>query len=257
MEMEKLLVALIFWFCCLQSTFAQDILLVYGSNNVMRKDKPLQKGQYITQKDKFYLKKNAYLFAINDHGELYKINGDGKFSYRDVVAARQHYKNSFTQDFFKLVWAEMTHKPKDGTVIAGVFRGDVLMRYPCEHAKVSEAKVSLEWQPVGTDSTYYVFLRDKKSEKYVKLEVKGSQIAFYEGSGIFNAGHEYEWAVVRDAFPNLKNLMFYGFSVISRGDYDVLKSRLELLELELKDLQIGKEAILSASHTIYGRCVGQ
>ena len=70
----------------------------------------------------------------------------------------------------------------------------------------------------------------------------------------FNAGNQYEWSVSTEEFPNLKNILFYSFTLIQRLEYKALKERFSEVISDLKTLGFTDSEIEESICETYGVC---
>lgn len=244
--MGKLFIKIVLFLFFIQISYAQDSLCVYKVSGVVilnKKTKSLSKGRIIYKKDIVKLSAKSKLVAIDNEGSLFELNKLGSYAFSSIVKNKKAAeKSGLTSKYFKFVWSELTHEKEAKNSIAGVFRGNVLMKYPPENASISGQKIIMKWDG-DTQTAYYLFVRNVTDDSLIKLETNGSQIAFYFDSAIFKNGNVFEWSVTTEEFPNLKNIPFYRFTTISYSEYsDEIKKYQPLIE-ELQILGLNENEI--------------
>jgi hypothetical protein len=257
--MEKLFIAVIVLFVCF-TTNAQDSLCVFkinGSafNKTKTSLKPITKGTFIHKKEALLLDEKSSITAINASGDAYKLEGVGEYKFQQILNNKIIPESrSLTSKYLKLIWKELTNSNTNKTIIGGVFRGDVLMRFPKDSSKVVSSKVSFKWQFNETDKLYYLIIRNTKTGELLKIEADGSTLSLYKSNPIFAEGNSFHWMVSTNEFPNLKNSPFYNFSLINREEYKALQ--LEYLDVikDLKKMGLTEEEIENSLCETYRIC---
>lgn len=246
--MEKLLIGLICLFSL--SATAQDSLYVYKTKGIVLQGKlndrtRLQKGTLILPTTRIELQAQASLEAINKKGDLFSTADPGVYSQAMLLKRKSKiYPQNLTANYFKYIWSELVSAQKAPTQLGGVFRGNSLMQFPKDSTQITSSHIELRWELESSTDDYFVFIRETGSEDYLKMETNGDRLVLYENP-FFEAGKSYEWAVTTEAFPNLNNLQFFRFSIITKQQYAELKEVLvaqlqnpELNKLSKKELQI-------------------
>ncbi|WP_248724764.1 hypothetical protein [Seonamhaeicola sp. ML3] len=247
--MEKLPFRLVLLLLCFQYLGAQDTLCVYKSKGAFmvehnNKLNLLQKGTLINKKHLVKVLPQAEFTAIDNSGNTYLVNVNGKYGFRDILNFKSEQKKSnLTAAYFKHIWDELLKTKEDKALIAGVFRSDLLMVSPNNNSKIASSKITFKWQILENTEFYYVFLRNIKTDELLKIETNGSQLALYNESPIFYDSTHFEWAVSQDAFPNLDNLTFFAFELIDRNQYEEEKTAYKDFILDLKSLGVSEEEI--------------
>lgn len=258
--MEKLFIKLIVFVACLQALQAQDSLCVYAIKGtvlktVLSKKTPLSKGDVISALHKLTILPQSQLTAISKQGDLFVVDQEGKYTLKQLVAFKQkREEKNVSALYFKFLWAELTHHTEKKTVIAGVFRGNVLMQSPIDSAIITHSRIALEWQKDDHDALYYVFLRNKKTGIIHKFETNGSHLVFYPQNPIFEGSTAFEWAATTEAFPKVNNMPFYTFTLLDREAYEQQKMKYQALITEMKALDYNDLDIDKALCAIYKLC---
>ena len=246
--MEKLLVGLICLFSL--SAAAQDSLYVYKTKGIVLQGKlndrtRVEKGALILPATRIEIQPQSSLEAINKKGDLFATADPGVYSQAMLLKRKSKtYPQNLTANYFKYIWSELIRAQKSPTQLGGVFRGNSLMLFPKDSTQITSSHIELRWQQEALTDNYFVFIREAGSENYLKMATNGDRLVLYENP-FFEAGKYYEWAVTTEAFPNLKNLQFVSFSIITKEQYAELKEALVaqlqstgLSQLSKKELQI-------------------
>lgn len=244
--MGKLFIKIVLFLFFVQVSYAQESLCVYKVSGIVtlnKKTKSLSKGSLINKTDVVKLSAKSKLIAIDDEGSLFELNKLGDYAFSSILKNKKATeKSGLTSKYFKFVWSELTHKKEENKSIAGVFRGNVLMKYPPENTSLAGQKIVLKWDG-DTQTSYYLFVRNVTDDSLLKLETNGNQIALYSDSEIFKNGTTFEWTVSTEEFPNIKNIPFYRFITISYSEYsDEIKKHQPLIE-ELQELGLNENEI--------------
>jgi hypothetical protein len=256
--MEKSVIIILI--CCFSITLkAQDSLCVFnikGSayNKISNGIKVVTKGSFITSKTTLIVSEFTKIVAINSIGDAYKIEADGNYNFDEIIMCKMNASKNLTTKYFKLIWSEFTKKKSNKTIIGGVFRGNFLMEYPKDSVKWASSKITLQWKTEREISEYFVFVRNLKTNKILKLSTNGSQLSLYNNLNIFSEGTQYEWVVTTQEFPNLKNTPFFNFTLIDRNAYVDLTLNYTDLIKDLEGLGFTKTEIETLICDTYGLC---
>jgi len=258
--MEKLFIRIgvLFFFC--QFSLAQDTLYVYKTKGtslleINKKQSTLKKGHSIDNKSIVKVLPNSEFTSIDSNGNVYMVNTNGTYNFNHLLNLKTKKKtSSFTSKYFKHIWEELKHTDTNKTLIAGVFRGEILMQFPRDGSKIASSKINFKWEVNDETSFYYLFIKEILTDEIVKIETNGSQIALYDDNSIFNDSDTFEWAVTTDAFPNLDNIPFFKFQLIDRNTYEELKVSYSKFIIDLKTLGHSKKEIESILCETYGLC---
>lgn len=256
------LYSLVVCFMVILNSFCQNKLTVFKmeghsmskmGNNAF---KTLHPGQSLQQDEKLKITSGGLIFLIDVEGELYELTKAGTYTLSEVL---KHHKKtsggSVSKKYLKYVYANfMNAEEKKETVQGGVFRGETLMLLPPDSAKVVFSKLKFTWQTADKDVLYYLFIRNPMTEEVLKFETNGSQLALYKNHPFFSVDNNYEWTVTEQAFPSLKNLKFYSFSLIQRNAFEKAKEPYTALIADLKEMRYSENEILEILCKTYGLC---
>lgn len=256
--MEKSVI-IIFAICFSLAVKAQDSLCVFnikGSayNKLDASLKSVSKGSFITKKTTLFVDKFTKIVAIDSNGEAYKIDADGNYNFDDIKKFKTRNYQSLTAKYLKLIWDEFINSNSDKTIIGGVFRGAVLMTHPKDSVKWASSKITLQWKKEGEVYEYFVFIRNIKTNRILKLSTNGSKISLYKNQNIFSEGTQFEWAVTTQEFPNLKNIPFFNFTLIDKNTYAELRVNFKEFIKDLESLGFTNTEIETLICDRYGLC---
>lgn len=258
--MEKLFIRLVLALFFCQFSFGQDTLYVYKTKGTSlvelnKKQITLKKGYAIDRSSIVKVLPNASFTSIDNVGNVYYVDIKGAYNLGGLLNFRKKKNSSsLTRTYFKHIWNELMQNNNTDVLIGGVFRGEVLMKYPIDSSKVASSKIAFKWQIDEETKFYYVFIKNIITDKIFKIEIQGSQLSLYDDNSVFSDSDRFEWSVSTDEFPNLDNIPFYSFQLIDRNNYEsqVLKYNSfiqDLVSIGTTDFEI--ETILCET---YGLC---
>ena len=223
--MGKLFVKIVLVLFFIQISYAQESLCVYKVSGIVtlnRKTKSLSKGSLINKKDVVNLSAKSKLITIDNEGSLFELNKLGNYGFSTILKNKKATeKSGLTSKYFKFVWSELTHEKGVTNAVAGVFRGNKLMTFPPDNSILHIEKIIFEW--ISEPQTmYYFFIRNLATNDITKIETNGSHLGLKTDNFIFVNSKDYEWSVASDEFPNLENIPFYKFSIITQVEYEEL-----------------------------------
>lgn len=239
---------------------AQDSLCVYKMKfgalvNDNGTKRPLNKGDYLSESSTLYITQPSDILLINDSGEAFKIKKTGTYTYKRMLAFKAlDNQKSLTSKYLKLIWDELVKKASGETIIGGVYRGDILMKFPRDSVQTASTKLIFNWKPQNEESNYFIFIRNIETDEIFKFSTNGTSLILYKDNPVFNAGNQYEWSVSTEEFPNLKNILFYSFTLIQRLEYKALKERFSEVISDLKTLGFTDSEIEESICETYGVC---
>lgn len=241
-------------------TNAQDSLCVFKIKGVAlakfdKAKKPIKKGDILNETNTVYLSSISNLTLINSDGKVFNLESKGAYNYSDILK-NEYVENQkgLTSRYFKMIWKELTNKDAGKTIIGGVFRGDVLMEFPLDSARVASSKIKFNWKADESISQYYVFIKDSNSDEVHKYATNGNELTLYKDNPIFSGSKSFDWAVSTKEFPNLKNIPFYSFTLINRSEYERHKSRFDDLISDLEAIGLSTIEIEETLCNTYGIC---
>lgn len=257
--MEKLFIRIVFILFCVVST-AQDKLCVYktqGASIIEKNNKQMaiKKGTIIDKMSVVKLFPDSEIIAIDNTGNTYMIKKAGDFSLKHLLNFKtKKNSSSFTASYFKHIWNEMTAENNEKVLIAGVFRGEVLMTYPHDKSKVANSKIVFKWHELVNTELYYVFVKNPITDDILKIETNGTHLALYDDNAIFQDSYSFDWTVSTEAFPNLDNIPFHNFNIIDRNEYMKLKENYSEFIDDLQSLGLTDSIIEDLLCKLHGLC---
>ena len=256
--MAKYTFIIVSLFC--QCILAQDSLCVFKANgSVLKvnsgKIQSVKKGDYLINADRLVVDNSADVLAIDKQGHAYVLNAKGDYSFKNLLSKKQTKTSSgLTSKYFKLIWNELRDTKASATLIGGVFRGEQLMQFPLDSSKIAGSKVKFSWKETNENTDYYLFVRNIETDALAKYQTHTNALYLYKSNPIFDNSTSFEWCVTTEEFPNLKNLTFYTFELLSKSEYKSLKKDYVTLENQLKALGLSDEDINKSICKIYRIC---
>lgn len=222
--MEKWSATLMLFMAFCTITFSQQKVYVYQTSGAFLKQNEkqtrIQKGDLIRQGDKVFVSQTTNTTFLDQEGNLYTLNVVGDYHFKDILQHKvKASKEGLTKKYFKYLWDKMTKENIAETKIGGVFRGDILMTTPKDSVLTASSKITFSWETNEQATTYYLILKNTETEALFKVATNGSQLTLYKNDAFFSDGKYFEWAVSTAEFPNIKNLHFYHFELISKSVY--------------------------------------
>ncbi|WP_445908660.1 hypothetical protein [Yeosuana sp.] len=255
--MEKLFIKVVFFLLLFQITAAQESLCVYKVNGTVtlnKKTKSLSKGMLIQKKDNIKLSSKSKLILIDDKGSVFALNKPGSYTFKTILTSKKNTESSaLTAKYFSFIWSELTNEKKEKKAIAGVFRGNVLMKYPPNNASIEGLKIIFKWEN-DLETSQYLFICNLEDKLLLKIETKSNEMGFYLDNEIFENEKNLKWVVTNEEFPNLKNIPFYSFKTLTYDEYEqIIKEHQSLID-ELNSLGLTQQEINEAFCEFYGIC---
>lgn len=259
--MEKLFIRVIFLCIGTLCTYGQDSLCVFkfkGTSllEIESKKRALNKGDFISKNNVLQVLPSAEVTTIDSYGNVYTANVPGTYALKDLLNFKaDNQKSSFTAQYFKHIWNELRSSDGNKTLIAGVFRGDILMSSPPDKAKIGSSRIALRWDTSNESvDSYFVFVRNPITDDILKIETNGSELALFNDNPIFYDSDLFEWTVSTESFPNLNNIPFYSFSLVDRNTFSELTRKYADFVSDLKNLGMNDSEISEVLCRTYGLC---
>lgn len=251
--MEKLYLVLkkacVFYFLlCSLHAFTQTNLVVYKihgtpklkTNNTIQN---ISKGALINPESKVILATKDTLLLIDKNGNTFKINTKGEYSTKDInknpVATSS---TSFTKKYFSYVWNKFIKNEEQKTKIGVVFRNDnVVLLQPSDSVKLYTSEIKFVWNTDYKESFFH--LKNVKDNHITKFGVNGSFVTLFVDNTILNRGEMYQWAISEKKFPNLDDLVFYNFSLLTLDAFNTLKPEFDSFKKDMLSLGFSNKEI--------------
>ena len=240
--MGKSFIKLIFILGCYSVVFGQDSLCVFKTKGIVLMDflhqkKPITKGDFILRNSKVSVLAKSEITVIDAKGSVYFIDKTGDYQFKDILKHQKKTQDSnLTSGYFKYIWSELLGEKANKAIIAGVYRGTILMKFPKDSSKIYNSKITFKWDLIDNEKLYAFFIKNEITAEILKIESNGSQLSLFEDHPIFVDGNSFSWAVSKDAFPNLKNITFNHFTLINRETYEVNKLTFDDFIADLKQI---------------------
>lgn len=221
--------------------FTQTDLVVYKihgtpkikSNNTVTN---IKKGLLLNEESKVLLAVKDTLLLIDHAGNAFKINTKGTYSLQDI--SKNPIANtsaSFTKKYFSYVWNTFIKNDNTKTKVGVVFRNDnVVLLQPSDSVKLYTSEIKFVWNTDDKESFFH--LKNVKDNHITKFGVNGSFVTLFVDNTILNRGEMYQWAISEKKFPNLDDLVFYNFSLLTLDAFNALKPELESFKKDMTSL---------------------
>jgi hypothetical protein len=240
--------ALVLIFCCLSVVKAQEKLMVFkvkGSPVLKVNDslKSLSKGSQVPSNSIVSLATNDDLLLINEKGNCFQINDAREYNFSEVLEnAVAEDNSSFTNKYFTYVWDQFAKNKKSKVKTGVVYRNDnIVLLEPADSVKIYNPEIKFSWN-IDVPESYFL-LRDIETNHISKFGTKGSYIKLFVDNEFLVKGKEYQWAVSDTKFPNLDELDFFNFSLLTGDEFLEYKSDIDLFKKELTSLGLSKGEI--------------
>lgn len=245
--------------CCLSVGKAQENLMVFkvkGSPILKVNDslKSLSKGSQIPSNAIVSLKANDDLLLINEKGKCYKINEAREYKFSEVLKNPVAEDNSsFTNKYFTYVWDQFAQNKKSKVKTGVVYRNDnIVLLQPSDSVKIYNPEIKFVWNIDVEDS--FFLLRDVETDHISKFGVSGNYLTLFVDNEFLEKGKEYQWAITDTKFPNLEEVEFYNFSLLTGDEFKVHKPDIDLFKKELSALGLTNDEIKVLFCTDYKIC---
>jgi hypothetical protein len=234
--------------CCLSVGKAQENLMVFkvkGSPVLKVNDslKSLSKGSQIPSNAIVSLSSSDDLLLINEKGDCYKINEPREYKFSEVLKNPVAEDNSsFTTKYFTYVWDQFTKKTKSKVKTGVVYRNDnIILLQPGNNVKIYNPEIKFVWN-IDVDDSFFL-LRDVETDHISKFGVAGNYLTLFVDNDFLEKGKAYQWAISDTKFPNLDEVEFYNFSLLTNDEFKVHKADIDLFKKELNTLGLSNDEI--------------
>lgn len=228
--------------------FTQTDLVVYKIHGTPKLKtnaavKNISKGLLLNEKSKVLLAVKDTLLLIDKEGNTFKINTKGSYSVHDIsknpVATTS---SSFTKKYFSYVWNKFIKKENTKTKVGVVFRNDnVVLLQPSDSVKLYTSEIKFVWNTDYKESFFH--LKNTSNNHIIKFGVNGSFVTLFVDNVILNRGVGYQWAISEKKFPNLDDLVFYNFSLLTEAAFQTLQPELDAFKKDMQSLGFSSEEI--------------
>ena len=248
-------------FCCLSVGKAQDTLMVFKVNGspilkVNDSLKSLSKGSKISSNAIVSLKANDDLLLINEKGACYKIDEPREYKFSEVLNHPVAEDNSsFTKKYFTYVWNQFVKNTKSKAKIGVVIRGvPVILLQPNDSSMIYISKIKFVWDIKSIQEESFFLLRDIETDHLSKFGVTSSSLTLFVDNQILKKGKAYQWAISDQDFPNLEQVEFYNFSLLTSDELKLLEPDIDLFKKELSAFGFTSDEIRTLLCTDYKIC---
>jgi hypothetical protein len=238
---------------------AQKSLMVFKVNGspILKVDgslKSLSKGSQIPSNAIVSLSTNDDLLLINEKGQCYKINEPREYKFSEVLNNPVAEENSsFTNKYFTYVWDQFAKNKKSKVKTGVVYRNDnIILLQPSDSVKIYNPEIKFVWNIDVEDS--FFLLRDIETDHIMKFGVTGNYLKLFVDNMFLKNGKTYQWAISDTKFPNLEEVEFYNFSLLTSEEFKVHKEDIDLFKKELSALGLTNDEIKVLFCTDYKIC---
>ena len=239
--------------------FTQTDLIVYKihgtpkikSNNTVTN---ISKGLLLNEKNTVLLAVKDTLLLIDKTGNAYKINTKGTYSVQDIIKNPvANTSTSFTKKYFSYVWNKFIKNENTKTKVGVVFRNDnVVLLQPSDSVKLYTSEIKFVWNTDDKESFFH--LKNLKDNHITKFGVNGNFVTLFVDNTILNRGESYEWAISEKKFPNLDDLVFYNFALLTSETFNALKPELDSFIKDMESLGFTPKEIKEMLCNDYKMC---
>jgi hypothetical protein len=245
--------------CCLTVCHAQENLMVFkvkGSPVLKVNDslKSLSKGSQIPSNAIVSLSANDDLLLINEKGNCYKINEPREYKFAEVLKNPVAEDNSsFTTKYFTYVWDQFAKNTKSKVKTGVVYRNDnIILLQPSDSVKIYNPEIKFVWN-IDVKESFFL-LRDLETDHISKFGVRGNFLTLFVDNEFLEKGKAYQWAISDTKFPDLEEVEFYNFSLLTNDEFKVHKTDIDLFKKELTILGFTNDEIKVLFCTDYKIC---
>lgn len=255
----KLLYVISIMLSCL-SLYGQEQLMIYSVKGEpeIQQDingvKKAAKGFVLSSKDVAILKPSDTLLIISNDGKGYQLTKAGSYAYKDVFKNEIKYESSsFTSKFFSYVWDEFSNNRKQKAKIGVVYRNDRLVIIePLDASKLFTSEIRFEWESEFEEN--YFHLKNMENNHVTKIRLKGNSLSLFVDNNLLKRGVTYQWAISKEKFPDLNQIQFYTFSLVTTKEFNELKTDLAEFKTEMKRLGFNDNEIKLSLCNDYKLC---
>ena len=234
--------------CCLSIGNAQENLMVFKVNGspVLKVNgslKSLSKGSQVPSNAIVSLKANDDLLLINEKGKCYKINEAREYKFSEVLKNPVAQENSsFTNKYFTYVWDQFAKNKKSKVKTGVVYRNDnIILLQPSDSVKIYNPEINFVWNIDVEDS--FFLLRDVETDHISKFGLTGNYLTLFVDNDFLEKGKAYQWAISDTKFPNLEEIEFFNFTLLTNDEFKLLKPDIDLFKKELSSLGLTSDEI--------------
>jgi len=244
---------------CFSGLYSQNNLVVFkveGSPLMKVNDslKTLRKGSLVRPDAVVRLKDDDRLLLINNEGTCYEINTKKEYMYTDITNSPVAEDNSsFTKKYFTYIWNEFIQSKEAKTQTGVVFRNDkIILLQPSDNVRIHIPEITFVWN-IDSETSFFL-LRDVENDHITKFGVSGNYLTLFVDNEVLQQGKTYQWAVSDKKFPNLVEVDYYNFSLLSAESFNELKPDIEQFKKELSALGFSSKEVKAMLCNDYKIC---
>lgn len=220
---------------------AQNNYIVYkqfGTPKLKIKDsiKNINKGSIFSENQELVLTKKDSLLLIDAKGKVYCIKTKGRYTFNQIKKYPVATENtSFTKKYFSYVWKQFTNNNSNKSKVGVVFRNNnIILLQPSDSVKLFTSEIKFTWASNFSES--YFHLKNTQNNHITKFGVSGNFITLFLDNNLLKSGVNYQWAIADKKFPNLEELEFYNFTLLTTEEYIALKPNIDAFTKDMKNL---------------------
>jgi hypothetical protein len=245
--------------CSTLGIHAQNSLVVFkteGRPMVKVNDslKTLSKGSAIASNAVITIKDTENLLAIDEHGNCYKTDRIGDYTFADLLNSPVPADNSsFTKKYLTYVWNQFTNQNSAKTKTGVVFRTDnFTLLQPPDNVKFFVPEINFVWN-IDAEFSYFM-LKDLATGHISKFGVSGNSLTLFVDNRLLTKGNTYQWSVSDQKFPDLEQIEYFNFSIITNEEFAALKPELDSFKNDLSAIGFSTEEIKQLLCSDYKIC---
>lgn len=187
------------------------------------------KDMLIGESQSISIDKNASLILISPDGIAFPLTVAGKYTYAKLLSILSLIDKGLSYKYLTYVVHEMTesHEAKKDKVIGGVFRGEMLLRFPVDSCLVIRDTIKFSWLSGVSSPLLFLNISDKNHKPVFSKSLRDTTYNYKVLPK--DADQDFVWAVGEEPYQT-RNVENRTFTVASLVTAERLKK--ELLELE-------------------------
>ena len=214
----------------------------------------LSKGSAITNGAVITLRESENLLAVDDQGNCYKTNRTGDYTFSELLSAAVPADNSsFTKKYLTYVWNQFTNQNSAKTKTGVVFRNEnFTLLQPMDSVKFFTPEINFVWN-IDAEVSYFM-LKDLTTGHISKFGVSGNSLTLFVDNSILTKGSIYQWTVSDKKFPDLEQIEYFNFSIITNEEFAALKPELDAFKSDLSAIGLSTDEIKQLLCSDYKIC---
>ncbi|WP_143751877.1 hypothetical protein [Maribacter sp. 4U21] len=219
----------------------------------------IKRGTVFMKPNMMNIKEQDTVFLINQLGELFELNVPNTYSIKSIENFRKKSnRSSLSIGYFSYVWKQFSNQKEIRQRPGVVYREDrtIKLSEPMDSIRFNVPAIEFSWKNNTDASRVYFHLQDLDNNHISKIGTDTSSIILYRDNVLLQSGRSYKWAVTAQAFPDFGKLDFNSFELLTKKEYEKLKTEMKTLEKALLVLGFSEEDIKTAICLDYKFCEG-